>query len=241
MTKGLILLNVKKRYLLCLTAIAMVLMGNSQADKDGIKLQNMPENSQLKMMLHVTSAQELYQIIILPTSSFNQEEAAKMISRIDRLPTSLLEKLHHHGVVIKFFSGKLTDNPTAAHLSGKIPRGYTRNRTWDDVPGIGGGKTVLVKIGHSDKGKGHSSVNLELHELAHSIDRHVYDNLRYHESFLNIWHLEKAKMFPNNNYFLTYPEEYFAETFAYYFLGGVYHDQLKEKAPLTYQLIQSLN
>ena len=77
--------------------------------------------------------------------------------------------------MIKLFTGKLTDNPTASHLSGMIPRGYVNNTTWDDVPGLGGSKTVLVKIGASHKGNGHSSVNLELHELAHSIDNYVFN------------------------------------------------------------------
>ena len=49
--------------------------------------------------------------------------------------------------------------------------------TWDDVPGMGGSHTVFVKIGASDKGNGHGSVNLELHELAHSVDHIVYGDL----------------------------------------------------------------
>ncbi|WP_420535002.1 anthrax toxin lethal factor-related metalloendopeptidase, partial [Bacillus mycoides] len=46
--------------------------------------------------------------------------------------------------------------------------------TWDDVPGVGsdiGGKPVMARIGFSERGKGHGSINLELHEIAHAIDR----------------------------------------------------------------------
>ena len=49
-----------------------------------------------------------------------------------------------------------------------------------------------MKIGASDKGNGHSSVNLELHELAHSIDSYVFNELRYNKNFLEIWNQEKG-------------------------------------------------
>ncbi|MEF2098411.1 hypothetical protein V3595_27995 [Bacillus sp. CFBP9009] len=42
-------------------------------------------------------------------------------------------------------------------------------------------------VGASDKGKGHGSVNLELHELAHSIDKIVYNGIRDDVNFLGIW------------------------------------------------------
>ena len=53
-----------------------------------------------------------------------------------------------------------------------------------------GSHTVLVKIGASDKGKGHGSVNLELHELAHSVDQIVYGGIRDDDKFLSIWRKE---------------------------------------------------
>ena len=231
----------KNRYLLCIVMLSLALMGNSQAELQGIKLKDFPANSIIKTSLPLTSEKELGKIVILPNERFNQREAAQVISQLDQLPSSLLAKINQNGIVIQLFTGKLTDNPTASHLSGKIPRGYVNNTTWDDVPGLGGGKTVLVKIGASHKGEGHSSVNLELHELAHSIDRYILHELRYDKGFLQIWEQEKAQMFPGIRYYLTYPEEYFAESFAYYYLGGLYREELKKKAPLTYQLIYKLS
>jgi len=216
-------------------------MGNSQAELRGVKLKEFPSKSILMTSLRLTSEQDLGNIVILPKTPFNQEEVAQVISRLDRLPSSLLAKINRNEIVIKLFTGKLTDNPTAAHLSGIIPRGYVNNTTWDDVPGIGGSKTVLVKIGASKKGNGHSSVNLELHELAHSIDRYVYNGLRYKKDFLELWNQEKDQLFPEKSYYLTYPEEYFAESFAYYYMGGQYRYELQRKAPLTYQLIKNLS
>lgn len=223
-----------------LILITLILMGNSQADKDGIKLKNLSNHSPLKSQLQLGSAEALGHIIVLPEKDYDEREASQIISRIDQLPHSLLSKVRENRIIIKLFTGKLTDNPTASHLSGKVPRGYEQSMTWDDIPGVGGGKTVLVKIGCSEKGRGHGSVNLELHELAHSIDRHVFDEIRHQESFLRIWSLEKERLFPDNDYLLTYPEEYFAEAFAYFYLNDSYRNQLRESSPLTYDYIQSL-
>jgi hypothetical protein len=220
--------------------ISLALMGSSQAAMGGIQLKDYPSHSTLKKSIVLNSPSVLGSIILLPTDPFDEREAAQIISRIDNLPFTLLSKVGEENIKLKLFIGRLTDNPTAAHLEGMIPRGYKGGTTWDDVPGIGGSKTVLVKIGFSDKGSGHSSVNLELHELAHSIDRYVYDGMRNNQKFLAIWKKEKPLLFPAKDYFLTFPEEYFAETFAMYYLGGDSRSLLKEKAPETYCFMKSL-
>jgi len=230
----------KNRFLFVIVILSFLLLGNSQAEKEGIKLLQFSQHSMLKTSVNLVSEEVLSHIIILPATPFNQEEAAQIISRIDRLPPSLLEKVHEAGIVIQLFNGKLTENKAAAHLENIVPRGYVQQTTWDDIPGMGGGKIVLVKIGASHKGKGHGSVNLELHELAHSIDRLVYNGLRGKQSYQEIWKLEKENMFPNKRYYLLYPEEYFAECFAYYYAGGQYRQELKRKAPLTFQFIKNL-
>ncbi|GLB57873.1 anthrax toxin lethal factor-related metalloendopeptidase [Cytobacillus sp. NCCP-133] len=220
--------------------VSLALLGNSQAAIGGIKLKDYPQSSQLMRFLILNSPNELGDIFILPIEPFDEGEASNMISRIDNLPGSLLTKIEDEDIKVKLFVGKLTDNPTAQHLEGVIPRGYTGDTTWDDVPGIGGAKTVLVKIGFSEKGKGHGSVNLELHELAHSVDRHVYNGIRLNQKFLTAWKAEKAKLFPGQSYFLTFPEEYFAEAFAMYFVGGEPRKLLRLKAPETYEFIKKL-
>ncbi|WHY75780.1 toxin [Neobacillus sp. WH10] len=213
----------------------------SQASFDGIMLGNYPLNSVLYQSIkNEKSIQQLNNIIILPKQSFDQKEAAAMITRIASLPSSLLEKINHNGISVKLFTGKLTDNPTAKQLAGQVPRGYQTNITWENVPGIGGSKVVLAKIGSSEKGKGHGSVNLELHELAHSIDRYVYGEISGSKKFRLVWEKEHEKLFPGNNYF-QYPEEYFAETFAMYFLNNDTKELLHRKAPKTFEFIKQLH
>src|SRR5690606_26986283 len=153
--------------------------------------------------------------------------------------SSFWERLYDEGVYIKLFTGAITDEPTAAHLKGTKPRGYSENGPlWDNVPGIGGSTVVLVKIGHSEKGSGHGSVNLELHELAHSIDQLVFDSIRDDSRFHSVWQKEVIQIFPERKYFHDYPEEYFAETFALYYLSKESRDYLRNFAPLTYSLIE---
>ncbi|MFJ7725645.1 toxin [Neobacillus sp. NPDC097160] len=224
-----------------ITGLFLSSITTSQASFDGTMLGDFPSNSVLYQSFKDNKSRQLLnQIIILPKQSFNQKEAAAMISRIGSLSSSLLEKVNQNGINVKLFTGKLTDNPTASQLAGQVPRGYQANITWDDVPGIGGSKVVLAKIGSSAQGKGHGSVNLELHELAHSIDRYVFGDISGSEEFHRVWEKEHEQLFPGNGYFL-FPEEYFAEAFAMYHLNKDTKEQLLLKAPLTYKFIKSLH
>ncbi|GAE46288.1 anthrax toxin lethal factor-related metalloendopeptidase [Mesobacillus boroniphilus] len=207
---------------------------------DGIFLYEYPKQSLLYESLKPENVRLAGKLIVLPENDFDQSEAAQIINRLMLLPESMIIKAVDSNIKVKLFEGSLTDNPSASHLKGIVPRGYTSKKTWDQVPGIGGSRTVLVKIGSSEKGKGHGSVNLELHELAHSLDRHVYDGIRHEERFLKIWKHESRLLFPGRAYFLDYPEEYFAESFAMFYIGGLPAKLLKEAAPQTYQYIEGL-
>lgn len=183
----------------------------------------------------------LEELILLPENPFNEMEAVKMVERVGYIHPNLLEQLIQENIKIKFFNGKLTDEPSAGHLKGIKPRGYSENGPfWDDVPGLGGSQLVLAKIGHSHKGEGHGSINLELHELAHTIDQFLFDSIRYDTYFLDIWKEDVEKLFPGMNYFINYPEEYFAEAFVYFYLSEETRLVLADKAPSTYQLFKSL-
>jgi Pro-Pro endopeptidase len=220
--------------------LSLSLLGSSNANMDGIFLYEYPKQSLLYESLQQENVRLAGKLIVLPEKDFDQGEAAQIINRLMLLPESMILKAVDSNIKVKLFEGRLTDNPSASHLKGIVPRGYTSEKTWDQVPGIGGSRTVLVKIGSSEKGKGHGSVNLELHELAHSLDRYVYDGIRHEERFLKIWKHESRLLFPGRAYFLDYPEEYFAESFAMFYIGGLPAKLLKEAAPQTYQYIEGL-
>jgi Pro-Pro endopeptidase len=214
----------------------------SQASLDSIPLENYPKNSELYQFINnKTSLEHLNQMIILPKSFFDEKAAAGIINRLANLPETIQEKINKNDITLKLFTGKLTDNQTARYLAGQTPRGYHSQTTWDEVPGIGGSKVVLVKIGHSEKGKGHGSVNLELHELAHSVDKLVFQNVSKNKEFQQIWEAERGILFPGNSYFILHAEEYFAETFAMYYFNAPTKIQLQKLAPQTYDFFQKLH
>ncbi|AEV19380.1 toxin [Geobacillus sp. G4] len=189
----------------------------------------------------VPSHDVLGRIIIVPETEFSASEANEMIRTLARIDRTILEQAADHHIYIQLLTGPITDEPTARHLRGKTPRGYMPgSKTWDDVPGIGGSHLVLVRLGHSEKGKGHGSVNLELHEFAHSLDYIVFDRIHETDEFQAIWREEAPRLFPGEYYFLTYPEEYFAESFAYYYASDKTRQTLRAAAPRTYALIRGL-
>lgn len=211
------------------------------ANQDGRSWTDLTSNHLWKQEKILEDNIYLQKIFLFPQSSFDEKESLQIIQSINKLPPSLLSKLVENDVKIKLFNGKLTDNVGAAYLKGIKPRGYNNGATWDDVPGMGGKQTVFVKIGASDKGHGHGSVNLEFHELAHSIDHIVYRDLSQDQKFKSIWSKEVRLLFPNQSYFINYPEEYFAEVFAMYYVNREQNQRLKNLAPQTYSYIKSLN
>jgi hypothetical protein len=190
---------------------------------------------------HTAPYNILKTMVIVPETDFSHEEAKKIIDTLAHVDPSLLQKAADKHIYVQLFNGKLTDEPSVRHLHGKTPRGYlSSSTTWDDIPGLGGSHLVLVKIGHSEKGKGHGSINLELHEFAHSVDYIVFNHVHETPAFLSIWKEEATKLFPHQYYFLAYPEEYFAESFAYYYYNENTRKHLQSTAPRTYQFIHDL-
>lgn len=201
----------------------------------------LPEDSLLKNNQVLDENRILDDLFLFPESDFDEKGSLEIVQTVANLPEHLQKQIKDSGIKIRLFSGELTDLEEAENLKGKLPRGYeNKNRTWDDVPGMGGTETVLIKIGASDPGSGHGSVNLELHELAHSIDLIVYNGIRHDPSFRQIWKKEAPALFPGQAYFLEYPEEYFAEAFAMYYVNKGEMEHLKRKAPDTYLYISRL-
>lgn len=177
-------------------------------------------------------------LITLPNGSFSRVEANKMVTRILKINYKYLTKLNVKDIEVRLINRKLTDEPEYAYLKGVTPRGWEgTGLTWDDVPGAGGDPTMF-RIGYSDRGKGHGGINLELHETAHAIDRYVFSNISETSTFKTIQRKERKAFLPDAYY--TYPEEYFAESLAYYYLGKTSRDELKKKAPQTYKFLYNL-
>ncbi|MGM7684782.1 anthrax toxin lethal factor-related metalloendopeptidase [Cytobacillus sp. Hm23] len=213
----------------------------SSANQYGVLLKNYHPINDMTVVQQLSNYEYIKEILLLPNEEFDERAVLNIIQSLNRIDSAIMQKLVNNKVYVKLFNGSIVNEPFAKHLAGVRPRGYVdTDMKWDSVPGMGGNYVVLVKIGHSDKGQGHGSHNLELHELAHSIDAIVFDNIRHSMEFLAAWNSEVSTIFPNQPYFNDYPEEFFAEAFAMYYTSDETRELLVENAPLTAKYIRSL-
>ncbi|MCC0628065.1 MULTISPECIES: hypothetical protein [unclassified Clostridioides] len=181
----------------------------------------------------------LSKIVVLPNGNYNKNEANAMVNRLAKIDGKYLNALKQDNLKIKLLSGKLTDEKEYAYLKGVVPKGWEgTGKTWDDVPGLGG-STVALRIGFSNKGKGHDAINLELHETAHAIDHIVLNDISKSAQFKRIF-AKEGRFLGNVNYLGIYPEEFFAEAFAYYYLNQDTNSKLKATCPQTYSFLHNL-
>ncbi|CCL27158.1 zinc metalloprotease Zmp1 [Clostridioides difficile] len=181
----------------------------------------------------------LSQIVVFPTGNYDENEANAMVNRLANIDGKYLNALNQNNLKIKLLSGMLTDEKEYAYLKGVVPKGWEgTGKTWDDVPGLGG-STVALRIGFSNKGKGHDAINLELHETAHAIDHIVLNDISKSAQFKQIF-AKEGRSLGNVNYLGVYPEEFFAEAFAYYYLNQDTNSKLKSACPQTYSFLQNL-
>ncbi len=234
----------KRRILAILLLIVFTIIPiywKAYASLDAIPLKYYDSPKMEGFLQDIPNRETMNQLIYLPSRDFSEKEAAVMIQHVSNIPFNILNGLVQQNVHLYLFNGKLTEVEGFEHLQGVKPRGYSMNGSnWEDVPGIGGSKLVLAKIGHSKKGMGHGSLNLELHELAHSVDRYVLGNVRNNHAFQEAWKKEVTSIFPNRSYFQTFPEEYFAEAFAMYYLNDVSRLELAKHAPQTFLFFENM-
>lgn len=117
-------------------------------------------------------------------------------------------------------------------LQGVEARGT--NRTYDEISGVCCDPMVVKYT------EGRNAEQILLHEFGHSVDVMLFYWYSHSDEFLAIWEEEKELLFPGQSYYLDYPEEYFAESFAYYYQGDFTRNQLLENAPKTYEIMEGL-
>ncbi|QMS85657.1 anthrax toxin lethal factor-related metalloendopeptidase [Candidatus Xianfuyuplasma coldseepsis] len=174
----------------------------------------------------------LKDIIHLPYDQTNAVITNRMILEVAKVDTELIvgsAYLTEDNYV--FVDGYVTEAYDNFDLKGVDARGH--DVTFDQIPGVCC-FPMTVKIGYSG-----SSVNIVLHEFGHSIDLVLLYGLSFEEEFLSIHFAEKELIFPGDDY-MDYPEEYFAESFAYYYDSESSNTYLLEHAPQTHAFIESL-
>ncbi|WP_186577752.1 anthrax toxin lethal factor-related metalloendopeptidase [Aquibacillus kalidii] len=206
----------------------------------GILLEKAFGQDDLLKLETLENADLLSDLVIIPEKVENRDELILMVERINGIDRPLLKLLTNQGVKVRLFEGKLTDEPLLYYLKWQKPRGWDQDVTWEKVPGSGGSWLISAKIGASMQGSGHSSINLELHEIGHTIFKVLKTNPSLAEDFQEVWHEEVNNIFPDKEYFINYSSEYFAEMFAYYYYSERSNAKMKYRAPKTYQFFVSL-
>jgi len=172
----------------------------------------------------------------LPNEEYDVEKVNSIIDRISVFPPKLIDRLIAKNEKMKLINGRLTDEPEYEYLKGKTPRGWEDTGcTWDDVPGIGGNPIVVRIESCGGRDKSHSSVCLELHEVAHRINAIESTRISDGYDFKKLWKAEAPILFENNQYFIDHCNEYFAECYSMYLFDEDTKAALKKNAPLTYE------
>ena len=155
---------------------------------------------------------------------------------LSKIPKNILLKIQKNkGKVHVIANGGITIHPAFKSLKGQTPRGWTTG-SWDTVPGAGGttANPTTVIVGNK-MGVAHGSINLTLHEYAHTVDaiaKKGWTNLSESTKWQNIWKTNNKKGLINSPYQAGYAEEYWAESFAEY-LNTTGHGYLPNNV-LTY-------
>ncbi len=202
----------------------------------GMTLNNAISREKTSALSSLQNEDILKSMIFVPPKVEEKQALEDMLTTIDGIDRPLLQFLQSKGVMIRLFKGNLTDEPLLFPLKWKQPRGWEQDVSWSEVPGSGGGWLISAKIGSSSSGNGHSSLNLELHEIGHTVFNHLSDSQK--AQFKEAWQEEVKMMFPNREYFSSYTSEYFSESFAFYYYNENTSDHLKWKAPLTYKFME---
>ena len=175
------------------------------------------------------------------SSDESWQEAQKMIARMNNVENSILYQTNNNGALFILADTPITEQPEFAHLKGVVPRGHTNS--WDEIPGAGG-HVSMARIGYSDYGRGHSTINLELHEYGHVVDAFTVGvQVSETEQFKAIHAEEVDKLFGDSSQrdYYDMVGEYFGETFAMYYYTEESRAELMQKAPKTYEFFKDFD
>lgn len=163
------------------------------------------------------------------------------------LPLQVMQDMKDIDNVMDLLGSKITDHKGQQRddTARYAPRGYSTDTKWDSIPGVGATNNHPTIINITSLTKNHGSVDLILHEMAHSIDRYrlakTFDILsqEYSESREFKQLIAKTpwnKLYESNvEYYSKTPEEHFAEMFAQYFHSEESRNKLKSIFPEAFE------
>lgn len=180
--------------------------------------------------------------ILLQSEQIEDSHIDRFIKSYMKFPSELTKELLGRGRKIHLIFGHgVSDDPTW----GKEDKTFD-GRDWSDVPGAGGStywkSPTRIVVNRMDEG--HGSVDLYLHEEAHTMDStYGYFKISDSEVFKKIFSNPSVTQYLNSITSTGYYEnsrEAFAELFARYHAGPQSRKILEEKAPEAALFIQNL-
>ena len=158
---------------------------------------------------------------IATKGAFDEASLQSVVSKLTKLPTSILTQLYESGVRI-VIKEKCTKN-----VPGGTAGTYSPTRK----------KVTIIADG------GTSRHAVSPHEVGHAVD---FDGgmLSKEKAFLTMYKSEGEKLFPERrgetSYYLSNELEYFAESFNVYFSGGGGREKMKVLAPQTFNYFENI-
>lgn len=173
-------------------------------------------------------------IVVEQSKPGYEADAAAVQREFDKLPAKVAEQFVRSRVRLVACRGSVVDH--FPDMSGKRPREWPADKTWDIVPGayVPNKHTVVVATIAGAGGRivppfgvGHGSASLAIHEMLHGLDYSVSGLVSGKRSFRDAWSEDRDVL--KIGYFkhpVSGPEESFAESGARSFgRAGILKDE----------------
>jgi hypothetical protein len=193
--------------------------------------------------------------IELMDNEIKSKNLEQFIFEFVKFPSILHAEMMEAGLTMHLLSGDgVAEDPTwETDPKTNDPEFDERNSTfdgrgWETVPGSGGAALpnamIPTRIVVNKLYEGHGSINLVLHEHAHSLDS-LYElrNISHSEEWLKIHGEIEVQRYLGQvcgKYCQDSAEESFAELFATYYACSAAHEQIIEEAPQAAHFIRNL-
>lgn len=185
-----------------------------------------------------------YPVFKIAGGMAGNKAARQQLGAFQAVPVEVLDAVEVYGGQIVFHDGEIPSYPGYEDLAKKRPRGWCRGSTWAQPSGIF--RPSLKQAIVTNKGN-LGSVSVGLHEFGHAFDyadrtslldaewRDVHAKAKRSGAIKRFWPSTGGRYYKQPG--SAGREEFFAETFAYYFAAP---DKLKEGLPAVYDFMQRL-
>lgn len=176
---------------------------------------------------------QIDKLIIAPKGKWKGINETRRIKHlVKRLPSPLVKKLIETETTIRLTTRPITTFTDMKNLKGISPPTWN-GITWDEILGVAQGNKIILRYG-CDKELYYGTVSMVLHEIGHAVD-YIESKITARCKIFNaIWERERKNLINASNIVNEQKDEFYAETFAMFYLNSYTRNKLRLQAPLTY-------